>query len=105
MNIVFVCTSNVCRSPIAEGLAKKWLSERYGVGVQDLEQAGYNVKSRGCSTDFEPVGSPASPHGVTIMREQYGVDISAHRSAMLSEADVLEATHIYCMSRRHHDSV
>ncbi|CAN0586940.1 unnamed protein product, partial [Ectocarpus sp. 12 AP-2014] len=38
---------NVCRSPIAEGLAKKWLSERYGVGVQDLEQAGYNVKSRG----------------------------------------------------------
>ncbi|CAM9607761.1 unnamed protein product [Ectocarpus sp. 13 AM-2016] len=97
--------SNVCRSPIAEGLAKKWLSERYGVGVQDLEQAGYKVKSRGCSTDFEPVGSPASPHGVTIMREQYGVDISAHRSAMLSEADVLEATHIYCMSRRHHDSV
>lgn len=59
----------------------------------------------GCSTDFEPVGSPASLHGVTIMREQYGVDISAHRSAMLSEADVLEATHIYCMSRRHHDSV
>lgn len=173
--------SNVCRSPIAEGLAKKWLSERYGVGVQDLEQAGYKVKSRGkshtppvltttnnlcdkpktpfavfnirmycspdiavygqpqlvlsflsqctqaisgrltcimrmksetplhkipgCSTDFEPVGSPASPHGVTIMREQYGVDISAHRSAMVSEADVLEATHIYCMSRRHHDSV
>ncbi|CAN0090028.1 unnamed protein product [Ectocarpus sp. 8 AP-2014] len=97
--------SNVCRSPIAEGLAKKWLSERYGVGVQDLEQAGYKVKSRGCSTDFEPVGSPASPYGVTIMREQYGVDISAHRSAMLSEADVLEATHIYCMSRRHHDSV
>ncbi|CAM9605247.1 unnamed protein product, partial [Ectocarpus fasciculatus] len=97
--------SNVCRSPIAEGLAKKWLSERYGVGVQDLEKAGYKVKSRGCSTDFEPVGSPASPHGVTIMREQYGVDITAHRSVMLSEADVLEATHIYCMSRRHHDSV
>lgn len=39
--------SNVCRSPIAEGLAKKWLSERHGVRVIDLEQAGIKVQSRG----------------------------------------------------------
>ncbi|CAN0345797.1 unnamed protein product, partial [Scytosiphon promiscuus] len=71
---------NVCRSPIAEGLAKKWLSERHGIGVQDLEQAGYKVQSRGCSADFEPVGSPASSYGVTVMREEYGVDVTAHRS-------------------------
>lgn len=32
---------------MAEGLAKKWLSERQGVGVQDLEQLGYKVLSRG----------------------------------------------------------
>lgn len=40
-------SSNVCRSPIAEGVAKKWLSERHGVEVQDLEQIGYKVQSRG----------------------------------------------------------
>lgn len=59
----------------------------------------------GISTDFEPVGSPASPHGVAIMREKHDVDMTAHCSAMLSQADVLEATHIYCMAPRHHDAV
>lgn len=39
------------------------------------------------------------------MRENHGVDMTAHRSAMLSQADVLEATHIYCMAQRHHDAV
>lgn len=37
----------MCRSPIAEWLTKKWLAERHGVRVQDLEQAGYTVQSRG----------------------------------------------------------
>lgn len=39
------------------------------------------------------------------MREKHGVDMRAHRSAMLSQGDVLEATHIYCMTQRHHDAV
>lgn len=39
------------------------------------------------------------------MRENHGVDMTAHRSIMLSKADVLEATHIYCMAQRHHDAV
>lgn len=51
------------------------------------------------------MGSPASAHGVTVMRDEYGVDIAPHRSAMLSPADMIEATHIYCMSQRHYDTV
>lgn len=39
------------------------------------------------------------------MQEKYGVNMTTHRSAMLSQADVLEATHIYCMAQRHHDAV
>lgn len=39
------------------------------------------------------------------MRENHGVDMTTHRSAMLSETDVLEATHIYCMAQRHQDAV
>lgn len=39
------------------------------------------------------------------MREDHGVDLTKHRSAMLSETDVLEATHIYCMAQRHQDAV
>ncbi|CAM9985700.1 unnamed protein product [Hapterophycus canaliculatus] len=104
-NVIFICTSNVCWSPIAEGLAKKLLSERFGIGVQDLEQSGYKVQSRGCSTDFEPVGSPASAHGVAVMRKEYGVDMTAHHSVMLSKADLVDATHVYFMTQCHYNTV
>lgn len=39
------------------------------------------------------------------MRDKHGVDMTAHRSAMLSQADLLEATHVYCMAPRHHDAM
>ena len=39
------------------------------------------------------------------MREEHGVDMASHRSAMLSHADMFEATHIYCMTQRHHAEV
>lgn len=39
------------------------------------------------------------------MREDHGVDMTTHRSAMLSEKDMLEATHIYCMAQRHQNAV
>lgn len=39
------------------------------------------------------------------MREDHGVDMTTHRSAMLSETDMLEATHIYCMAQRHKNAV
>lgn len=59
----------------------------------------------GISTDFEPLGSPASAHGIKIMRDEHGVDMTSHRSAILSHADVFQSTHIYCMAQRHHDAV
>lgn len=36
---------------------------------------------------------------------QHGVDISGHRSAVLSPTDLLEATHIYCMAPYHYNAV
>lgn len=58
----------------------------------------------GISTQYEPPGSPASAHGISIMRE-HGVDMVDHRSTLLSPTDVLEATHIYCVTPRHRDAV
>lgn len=91
--IIFVCTSNTCRSPIAEGFAKHWL-EKNGVD-------GFIVESRSLSQDYEPVGSPASAHGVDLMKDIYDIDISRHRSTLLTEDDVLKATYVIGVSKAH----
>src|SRR5207245_9226247 len=45
--IVFVCTGNTCRSPLAEALCKKRLAERLGCAPPDLPRHGFAVQSAG----------------------------------------------------------
>ena len=89
--VLFVCTGNVCRSPMAEGLFRKMIAAR-----PDLK-----VSSAGVST--YPGQSP-SPHAVEVLA-QVGIDISATRSKPLTERLVQEATWIIAMTRSHLDSI
>lgn len=91
--ILFVCTSNTCRSPIAEGFARQWLLQN---GLD-----GYIVSSRSLSTDYEPVGSPPNAHGKSLMMDLYGIDISMHRSQLLSDRDVENSTFIIGVTKSH----
>lgn len=59
---LFVCFGNTCRSPMAEGLAKK------------IFQGRLVIESAGISNLFET----AQPEAVDVMQERYGVDISGH---------------------------
>ena len=43
MKILFVCTGNTCRSPMAEALARKMLADRLGVKESELGERGYRV--------------------------------------------------------------
>jgi len=63
-SLLFVCYGNTCRSPMAEGLAKKLLPDHV-----DIESAG-----------LSPVFEGAVEEAVEIMKDLYGVDISAHRT-------------------------
>src|SRR5262249_12277462 len=45
--VVFVCTGNTCRSPLAEGLCKEMLARRLGCAVDDLPRRGFLVLSAG----------------------------------------------------------
>lgn len=83
MDIVFVCTGNTCRSPLAEGYLKS------------LNLKGVNVKSRGIFAD----GSPVSENSAEIAKE-YGFDISSHISSPLTPED-LGADMIICMTASH----
>ncbi len=80
--ILFVCTGNTCRSPLACALARS---------------AGVDAQSAGIS----PLpGAPASAHTQTIAR-RYGVDLSGHRARQVDEALLREAEAVWVMTEDH----
>ncbi|MBI1338367.1 MAG: threonylcarbamoyl-AMP synthase [Phycisphaera sp.] len=99
--MLLVCSGNTCRSPMAEGIAKKMLAEQRGVDVNQLESAGVRVLSAGA---FAMPGMPASPEAVEAM-SKLGIDLKAHRSQPLTIEMVHEADVIYCMTRGHLEAV
>lgn len=81
MNVIFLCTGNTCRSPMAE-----WY-------LKSKKLSGVNVISRG----FVDNGEGANPNSVSVMNE-IGIDISSHTSKCLSPDDVQNADIIICMT-------
>ena len=71
-NILFVCTGNTCRSPLAEGIARDELARR---GWRHVRVASAGLAARG--------GSGASPEAVTVAG-RYGIDLSGHSSQPLT---------------------
>src|SRR5260370_30563389 len=59
--IVFVCTGNTCRSPMAEGLCKKLLAERLGCALEELPERGFVVLSAGLAA---LMGGQAAPQAL-----------------------------------------
>tara|TARA_B100001013_G_scaffold218520_1_gene133293 strand:- start:69 stop:1154 length:1086 start_codon:yes stop_codon:yes gene_type:complete len=95
--ILFVCTGNTCRSPMAEGLFKKLLSEKLEVEIDELPELGYRIVSAGTSAFG---GSCASEEAVEVLRERGG-DIESHVSRPLSEELLTEADRIYALTSSH----
>lgn len=93
MNILFVCTGNTCRSPMAEAIMRRTLEER-GVSEITLASAGTGA--------FE--GAPAS-EGAYLVALEHGLDLSTHRARRLSAQMVQEADLILTMSAHHRDRV
>lgn len=84
MNILFVCTGNTCRSPMAAAL------------LENKQISGVNVKSAGIFAD----GSPISRGSLNALKE-VGIDYSHHISAPLTKELAKWADKIYCMSPSH----
>ena len=89
--ILFICTGNVCRSPMAEALFRRAVSGR---GEFRVLSAGLGAMD----------GQPPTPHSVRAM-DELGVDISAQRSRMLTTELVREADLILGMTHSHVDTV
>jgi protein-tyrosine-phosphatase len=87
-SVLFVCTGNTCRSPLAEAIARQLAADR-GLDVR-MSSAGTSALG----------GSPASDGSVLVGLER-GLDLSTHRARLLTAAQVAEATIILCMAPSH----
>jgi glycine hydroxymethyltransferase len=89
--ILFVCTGNICRSPMAEGIFRHVMKGRRDVQVLS---AGLGAID----------GQAPSPYAVQAVRE-LGIDISRQRSRQLTPELVQEADYIFGMTHSHVDTI
>lgn len=92
-NILFVCTGNTCRSPMAEAVARAELTRRGWEHVQ--------VASAGTSAES---GLAAAPHAVAVAARR-GIDLGAHSSRPLDEVVIGWADLILVMGTSHRFTV
>jgi len=99
--VLFVCSGNTCRSPMAEYLCEKMLAERLGCPADALEQHGIVILSAGLTATE---GQSATANAIEVLQE-YDIDASNHRSSLLNETHVRFADHIFTMTRQHRERI
>ena len=87
--ILFVCTGNLCRSPMAEFLLKHM--------IQTTGAKGIRVGSAGV---IAQTGEPAPENAIAVL-EEHGIDLSPHRSKVLTQEMVDWADRIVVMEEYH----
>lgn len=88
--LIFVCTGNTCRSPMAEGLFR---------ALDGENRTGLHASSAGL---FVHEGLPASEYAVQAAGE-LGADLSGHRARQLTPELVRQAQYLVCMTAAHYD--
>lgn len=92
LRLLFVCTGNICRSPMAEGLSLK-------IG----HEFGRDVAARSASV-IGLIDRPADPKAVKVCRE-IGVDLSAHVAQPLSPDLIAWADYVLVMELGHAEQI
>ena len=99
--IVFVCSGNTCRSPLAEALARDLTARRLGVAPGEVLSHGFSFASAGTST-YD--GMPASENSA-IAADEIGLDLSGHQSRQIDHDLVDRADRIYCLGESHRRAI
>ena len=86
--VLFVCTGNICRSPLAEALLRRAASDK-GLDV-DVLSAGTGAWEN----------APAS-EGAYLVALEKGLDLSGHRARLLTREVVQQADLVLTMARHH----
>lgn len=94
--VLFVCSGNTCRSPMAAALLRRALATKLRVDPERLAAAGYVVASAGLHAapgDFASSGARAA-------MTQRGIDLSTHRSRPLDAPLLAAQDHVFVMTQR-----
>ncbi len=89
--VLFICTGNVCRSPMAETLFRELVKDR----------SDFTVSSAGVSA---APGQTASEHTAELLKAR-GIDLSDFRSRPVTKEILRQATHIFSMTQGHQQSL
>jgi protein-tyrosine phosphatase len=92
--VLLVCTGNICRSPMAEGMLRSALERRLGDGAPRVASAGVIARD----------GAPATPEAVEAAAD-LGVDISGHSARRLRPEHVRAAGLIVGMAAEHREEI
>lgn len=95
--VLFICTGNTCRSPLAEALCKARLAAKLGVSITALESIGFSIHSAGVAASH---GDAASEEAVAIAAE-YGANLDPHRSRPVNPEWLERATDVIAMTGSH----
>lgn len=92
-SILFVCTGNICRSPLAEGIMR-----------EKLEQSGIHAVVDSCGFESFHAGDAPDPRAQTVARK-HGIDISGHRARLFRVSDFDNFEQICVMDASHYQKV
>ena len=99
--VLFVCTGNTCRSPMAEGLFRNLLAAKLGCAPAVLEDRGVIVISAGIAA---MLGGRAAGEAIKVLAP-LGIDLTAHESQPLTDQLVRHADVILAMTRSHRQAI
>lgn len=91
MKVMFICTGNICRSAMAEGMFRKMTEN-----MEDIEVFSCGV--------YAETGDYATYNAVEAAKE-YDADISSHRATNIRESEIKKMDLILCATNSHKQSV
>ncbi len=92
-SILFVCLGNICRSPLAQGIAEKIINEK-----------GLNVKVDSVGTGDWHVGEPPCANSIKVAANR-GIDISSQRSRQITPDDLRRYELIIALDQSNYDDL